>query len=579
MDSLSKVQASRTNPTVRASAPCMAIGALFASLWMVPTAAHAQDTAATAAAECRAANVRLADDLLQALSAARSKRSSFSTALKLVPVEAQLKSLKAAQQVDTGTEADCQRYAAQINVEHGRLVRVLPELQVASSAPRIAGVTAAAAGTPAPMFAPGSSPVGGCAADNEQTRSDLAQRFVHFMQMAQVPAGGLAPYQNFGRRLTGLNASMSARPDDCSAHRASLAQANIEFQQLIAMEARTAPPQGSAAAGSPNPQPDGAMPLLSSPSTEACVADLRMDLREGQQAATALLMSQPEGSRRVQAQQLLDRVVHHQVDSFSRSPMSPEACDQSRRGLGELRESISAMRDGATPTAARPYAPPPMAAVQPAPRPVIAAAPAPQPQTAAAPSQQSDGNALRECTDYNRRLYADLEREGNSLKASGKLGLVEATSFDRQMGDYREWLRKMFSPIQCGVLADNMRNHLAIVRQRAASGTAAPPAVAGQSAPNRPNAGQAPTATSPATAVPSRVGAAPQAPAVQAATAAPMAMPGKPAPPTVQPQPVRPAAAAAPPVAQRAPAPPAAAPARTPSPPPGKLQGSREVER
>jgi hypothetical protein len=516
---------------------------------LLPLLAQAQDAALEA---CRVANLQRAEELLQALSAARSKRSSLSFVLKLAPIELQLRTLKSAPQGVVGTVADCQRVSAQIEGERERLVRLVPDLP---AAPALVMATAAAS---VQMPTPAAAPVGACSADNEQTRADLAQRFVHFMQMARVPLTAMAPYQSLGRRLSALNANMLAMPGDCNGHGAALAQANSELQQLMAMESRTASLAGS---GGIDPSLDGTMPLLSSPTGEACVAELRLALREVQQDGTRLLLTTPEGSARSQAQRLVNTVVQQQVDAFGRSPLSAEACEQSRRHVGDARASVASLRSADVQAVPRPATAPQYIAVRPPP---LQLPPPPPPPPAALPSQQpqaaaqpAESNPLIECMTENRRLFTELERESNKLKAVGRQSPVP----DMEMANYRDGIRQPIL-IYCGVLNGNLNTRLMQVRAVAALPPAAPaqaPAAAAAAAP-------VPVATpaqglGPPIASPARPGAA-------AAQAAALVRPSP-----VAPTPAAVATAPAPPISnQRLPVAATAASTPSPVPPPKPAQ-------
>lgn len=580
MVSTSTAHAMRTVPAMR---PLRAmrrrlLTAAFATVSVLSPPGQAQGIAGQM--DCRAGNIQRVDELLQALSEARARRSSISFALKLLPVEAQLKSVKSTHLAEPPSAEQCQVAAAQIDAQRSRLARLIPDLQAGAAPPApVAGAPGAPAALPAAppvaaAWAPADQPVpaGACSTDNEQTRSDLAQRFVHFMQMARIPPSGMAPYQSFARRLSTTEANMVARPDDCAAHGAALAQSQTELQQLMAMEARMAPAAGTATPGGAGPLLDGTMPLLALPSTESCIADLRLGFRFAQQAASDIAMSLPDGPGRAQAQQLANSVVQQQILAFGRSPLSPEACEQSRQSLGQLRASLaSSIRNGASLTAGRPAAPDQAPAGVPPPR--TAAMAAPVQQQPAAQRQPAQDNDFLDCVDTNRSLFSDLEREGNRLKASGRPSRMSWPDFAWELDMYRQRMRHPMYVMQCPQVGRQLEFHLALLRKAAADAQAAP------AAQSQPVAGQARPAAAPATLAPQRVAQPEPVPVSPVATSVPPAGQGRPmsAPPS-PPPPARPAAVAVTPSPQRAQvaaaappqAPPAKPLARPPAPKPAE---------
>lgn len=527
------------------------IAALLVATPLLPGLALSQTAGGQ---DCQAANVQYAEELLQALTAARSRRSSLSLGLKLIPIELQLRTLKTAQPRTGNGAVDCTKLRSQIEAEHQRLVRLLPELPVVAPAAEssVASTAPPVVSPPPPLVNSARAPT--CADENEQSRAHIARRFVQFMQMAKVPISDMVPYQDFSRRLVQLDSAMATLPDSCSDHRATLAQANTELQQLMAMEAQPT----SALAPNDSVRADslaGTMPLLTGPSSDSCIAELRRGLREVQNVTSGLLTTRPEGPERAQAQSLLDRAMRQQVDTFGRSPLSLDACEQARGGMSELRTWANLLRDGAPPASARPMLSNQVAASPPQARPTL------QAQTPTATARPAVENPLGECLEAARRVYGDLEREGRRYIANGRATVPEAANFEKQLDDYRKWLRESSHPIQCNVVGNNMQSHLASIRNAAATQPAPAPAAANSAAPPRLAGGQAPTAAAPAHAAapPPRTGPALPAPAANAVTATSAPAPKPPVPP-VSPAPARPAAAA--------PTPPAPRPQAAPLPPP-----------
>jgi hypothetical protein len=223
-------------------------------------------------------------------------------------------------------------------------------------------------------------------------------------------------------------------------------------------------------------------------------------------------------------------------------------CSGTAAQIETQRGQLARLVPGAGEAAAAPgFAPaqPPArpAAPSPAPAPAFPAPPAPR------PAPDGDQSGYLDCMASNRKAFSQLERDARQLQDSGRLDARQRAYVEQLVNDDREWLRRVFIPIQCGQLADKLALDQLQLRRLAA----APPAAAAPSPVATVPQAPRPVPAATAAAVPShpQPQPAPQPFAATAPHAVPAHLPLAAAAPRPQ-QPPAPAKPAAPPPAPAA---------------------------
>ncbi len=474
--------------------------------------------------DCRAVLSSNVDGLLQAISEARSKRSSLTLGLKLMPIDARLRAVRSQLAAEPAAAAQCQALAGMLDAERARLMELIPE-RLASPAPQPAAQPQPQPMAEAPVpSAAGPAPAVSCGPEVEQARLDLQQRVVGFMQDGRADPGAMESYLDFSRRLASLDGLTVGRPGDCAAYSAAVTRAQGEWRQLTAQSTRPASPPA-------DPALSGTMPLIAMPGAERCVANLRMAWRELHLAASNQVASARDPAAQERARQVEGVIVQQQLAAFGNGPMTASSCDMAHRGLAPVRNSVAALRaPPPAPAAAQTMAGgmsggmssgmSTMAPMAPPASPPMPAQPSPPSGLSAAPPSAGDGGLLA-CDSRNRGLLADLEREKQAGRAAGRLAPSYWSRVDQDIAMYRGlMLPGPGYALQCAQIAQQLSFLLGNVRQEVAR-------VSAQAAPPPPSQGAQPA------------GHAHSAGAAQHQAAPPMGA-GQPAPPPPPPPPPAP---------------------------------------